>query len=125
MAILDHFDSMMSEKFAPASFNPWWNYVLLVFTRVDYYPNLKFPPNVLSKKQAITETLIPDIQSKYNLQQPPKYAFISSKTPNCSYNKKGQCDCFAVQKYHLDQMRTLKLRVNAILQENGGRWMPL
>lgn len=122
MAILDHFDTMMSS--IQQNNKDWWPYVMLVFTRVDYYPNLKFPPNILLKKQAITQQLIPEIQTKYNLVQPPKYAFVSSKAPNCSYNKKGQCDCFAAQKYHLDQMRTLKLRINAILQENGGRWTP-
>ncbi|KAI8353317.1 hypothetical protein BD560DRAFT_336761, partial [Blakeslea trispora] len=120
MAILEHFDAMM-QPFQPKS---WWHYVLLVFTRVDYHPNLKFPPNILSKKQSITESLIPDIQAKFNLPSPPKYAFVSSKPPNCSYSKKGQCDCFAASKYHLDQMRTMKSRINAILTENGKRWMP-
>ncbi|OBZ91249.1 hypothetical protein A0J61_00697 [Choanephora cucurbitarum] len=118
---LEHFDAMM-QPFEPKN---WWNHVLLVFTRVDYYPNLKFPPNILSKKQSIIETLLPDIQAKFNLSSPPKYAFVSSKPPNCSYTKKGQCDCFAASKYHSDQMRTMKSRVNAILTENDGRWTPV
>ncbi|KAF1797245.1 P-loop containing nucleoside triphosphate hydrolase protein [Mucor lusitanicus] len=120
MSILDHFNTMM-QQFQPST---WWNHVMLVFTRVDYYPNLKFPPNILSKKQSITETLIPDIQTKFNLDSPPKYAFISSKAPNCSFSKKGQCDCFAASKYHLDQMRTLRSRINSIITDNGGRWIP-
>lgn len=120
MAILDHFNNMMEKKFK----NNWWNHTILVFTRVDYYPNLKFPPNILSKKQSITDVLIPEIQAKYNMNTPPKYAFVSSKSPNCSYNKKGQCDCFAASKYHMDQMRTLKSRISTIVTENNGRWTP-
>lgn len=122
MSILEHFNSMMQQKFPYQ--NNWWDHVILVFTRVDYFPNLKFPANILSKKQSIIETLIPDIQAKYNLKMPPKCAFVSSKAPHCSFNKKGQCDCFAASKYHLDQMRTLKSRINAILTDNGSRWVP-
>ena len=122
MAILDHFNTMMSQKF---SGNAWWKYTLLVFTRVDYYPNLKLPPNILSKKQSISEVLIKEIEARYSLTEPLKYAFISSKDPTCSYNKKGQCDCFAAAKYHLDQMRTLRSRVNAMITENDGRWRPI
>jgi hypothetical protein len=121
MSILDYFNKMMEQKFQP---NTWWNHVMLVFTRVDYYPNLKFPTNILLKKQSIIETVIPEIQKKYNLSSPPKYAFVSSKAPTCSYSKKLQCDCFAASKYHLDQMRTLKSRINSILIDNGGRWTP-
>lgn len=123
MAILDHFNDMMMQRFKKNT-TSWWDHTLLVFTRVDYYPNLKLPINILTKKQSITETLIPEIQVKYNMNAPPKYAFVSSKAPNCSYNKKGQCDCFAASKYHLDQMRTLKSRINAIVSENNGRWTP-
>ncbi|KAG2208954.1 hypothetical protein INT47_011094 [Mucor saturninus] len=122
MSILDHFKSMMDQKFPDD--DSYWNHVMLVFTRVDYFPNLKLPANLLSKKQSITEVLIPEIQEKYNMKVPPKYAFVSSKAPNCSYNKKGQCDCLAAKKYHLDQMRTLKSRINAIIIDNGGRWVP-
>ncbi|GAA5808787.1 hypothetical protein MFLAVUS_002183 [Mucor flavus] len=122
MSILDHFNSMMEQKFPHQ--NNWWDHVMLVFTRVDYFPNLKFPANILGKKQSIMESLIPDIQAKYRLKTPLKYAFVSSKAPNCSFNKKGQCDCFAASKYHLDQMRTLKSRINSILTDNGGRWVP-
>lgn len=122
MATIDHFKSMMEQKFPDN--HRWWNHVMFVFTRVDYFPNLKFPANLLSKKQSILESLIPEIQSKYNLIAPPKYAFVSSKAPNCSYNKKGQCDCIAAKKYHLDQMRTLKSRINAIIIDNRGRWVP-
>ncbi|CEP07769.1 hypothetical protein [Parasitella parasitica] len=120
MSILEHFNTMM-QQFQPTT---WWKHVMLVFTRVDYYPNLKFPPNILSKKQNIAEVLIPSIQKKFNLESPPKYAFVSSKAPNCSFSKKGQCDCFAASKYHLDQMRTLRSRINSILTDNGGRWIP-
>lgn len=122
MSILDHFQSMMEQKFP--NNDSWWNHVMLVFTRVDYFPNLKIPANLLSKKQSITEVLIPEIQAKYKMKSAPKYAFVSSKAPNCSYNKKGQCDCLAAKKYHLDQMRTLKSRINAITMDNGGRWVP-
>ncbi|KAI7900243.1 uncharacterized protein BX663DRAFT_160248 [Cokeromyces recurvatus] len=123
MSILEHFDYMMQQQFQYCN-KSWWDHVLLVFTRVDYYPNLKFPPNMISKKQSIIEVLVPSIQEKFNLSTPPKYAFVSSKAPNCSFSKKGKCDCFAASKYHLDQMRTLRIRINSILSGNGKRWMP-
>ncbi|CAO3674096.1 unnamed protein product [Rhizopus stolonifer] len=119
--ILESFDKMMSvfER------KTWWNHVILVFTRVDYYPNLKFPPNVLLKKQSISQTLIPAIQEKFGLIQLPKYAFVSSKPRHCSHAKKGLCDCSAVNKFHLDQMKTLKSRINTVLMENDSkRWKP-
>lgn len=122
MDILDHFQKMMEQKFSKTS--NWWAHVMLVFTRVDYYPNLQFPANILSTKQSITDTLIPQIQSKYEMISPPKYAFMSSKAPSCSFNKKALCDCFAAKKYHIDQMRTLKSRINSIIIDNGGRWIP-
>lgn len=101
----------------------WWDHVILVFTRVDYYPNLKFPASFLYKKQSISEVLIPAIQKKFELRQLPKYAFISSKPRNCSHSKKGLCDCSAVNKYHLDQMKTLKARINTVCVENEAkRW---
>lgn len=112
----------MMQQFQPTN---WWEHVLLVFTRVDYYPNLKLPSKVALKKQGIIDTLIPTIQKKFDLKTTPKYAFVSSKQPNCSYVKKGHCDCFAAEKYHLDQMRTLKSRINSILTENGKRWTPV
>lgn len=122
MSILEGFHKLM-DIFKPKN---WWNHVILVFTRVDYYPNLKFPPTVLHKKQSISEVLIPSIQKKYGLDQPPKYAFMSSKPRQCSHAKKGMCDCSAILKYHTDQMKTLKSRISAVLVENEGeRWRPL
>lgn len=122
MSILEGFHKLM-DVFEPKN---WWNHVILIFTRVDYYPNLKFPPTVLHKKQSISEVLIPSIQKKYGLDQPPKYAFMSSKPRQCSHAKKGMCDCSAILKYHTDQMKTLKSRISAVLVENEGeRWRPL
>lgn len=122
MSILEGFHKLM-DVFEPKN---WWNHVILVFTRVDYYPNLKFPPTVLHKKQSISEVLIPSIQKKYGLDQPPKYAFMSSKPRQCSHAKKGVCDCSAILKYHTDQMKTLKSRISAVVVENEGeRWRPL
>ncbi|KAG1052580.1 hypothetical protein G6F46_007769 [Rhizopus delemar] len=92
--ILERFHEMMT-VFEPKT---WWDHVILVFTRVDYYPNLKFPASFLYKKQSISEVLIPAIQKKFELRQLPKYAFISSKPRNCSHSKKGLCDCSAVNK---------------------------
>ncbi|KAI9267872.1 P-loop containing nucleoside triphosphate hydrolase protein [Sporodiniella umbellata] len=120
MSILESFDSMM-DVFEPKT---WWDYVVLVFTRVDYYPNLKFPASVLLKKQIISENLILAIQKKFSLKHAPKYAFMSSKPRNCSHAKKGVCDCSAVSKYHLDQMRTLKSRISSLLTENKTKWKP-
>lgn len=122
MSILEGFHKLM-DVFEPKN---WWNHVILVFTRVDYYPNLKFPPTVLHKKQSISEVLIHSIQKKYGLNQPPKYAFMSSKPRQCSHAKKGMCDCSAILKYHTDQMKTLKSRISAVVVENEGeRWRPL
>ncbi|KAI8996933.1 P-loop containing nucleoside triphosphate hydrolase protein [Pilobolus umbonatus] len=118
MASLESFKQMM-ENFGNKT---WWKYVLLVFTRVDYHP---LPSTkLINAKQTIIDKVIPEIQKTYELEAPPKYAFISSKKNRCSSDILNYCDCRKASEYHLNKKIILKAKIISITKENGGRWKP-